>query len=68
MRGELEAAEREFKSALKIDGALLHARLNLAKVFIQGGNKRAAADELQAVLSVDPDNTEARRLLSTLRQ
>jgi Tfp pilus assembly protein PilF len=42
-------------------------RLELARFYLTASNRSRARGEIQAVLAMDPDNAEARRLAESLR-
>ncbi len=55
-----------FRRALEVNPDYLVARLNLACALSQGGEERAAAEELRSVLSAEPENQPALALLEGL--
>jgi tetratricopeptide (TPR) repeat protein/predicted AlkP superfamily phosphohydrolase/phosphomutase len=65
--GNLEAAEKHFKSALEIDEYYLAAYFDLVDLYIAEDEKGRALKLLDEVLRVDPANDKARALKQSLR-
>jgi len=66
LKGNIAQAKQDYLRAIEVDSRYLPARLNLAKVYLNEGKRKEATQELEAVLAIDPDNAEARSLLSSL--
>ncbi len=54
--GEPEAAREQFRSAARLEPAMLSPRFNLYKLALAQHDDPAAADELRACLRIDPDD------------
>ena len=67
-RRELRSATSELKSALESDPSFLPARISLARIYAEEGKRAEAIAELETILSVNPGDPEARRLLEGLRR
>ena len=59
-------AEMEFQAAIAIDGSNSLYHIFLAELYRDIGLHRRAQAELERALSIEPQNTEARRLLDSL--
>lgn len=57
--GNIDEAEKLKKQVFKADTLLLNFRNNLARYYLANGKKSEMMNELNAVLSVDPYNSEA---------
>lgn len=60
-------AEKEFQAAIALDKNNASYRVMLATLYSEGGMLRRARSELEQVLSIDPRNEAARRLLDKLK-
>jgi len=58
--GEWEQAELAFKKALSIDYEFVNAHYGLAGVYTKRGNEELATHELEKVIELSPDSTEAK--------
>ena len=54
--GETHRAWEQFRSAVRLEPAMLSARFNLYRLALAQHDDPAAADELRACLRIDPDN------------
>ena len=59
-------AVEEYKAALKTDPSSLYLASTLAELYARSGNIREAIVEAQDVISNDPNNLDARRLLGRI--
>ena len=66
--GQVAAARTAFEQALKHDGNLASAKLNLARIEIAEKAYDAAAARLNAILKAEADNTEAMFALATIAE
>lgn len=58
-KGELDLAAREYERALRKDGALVQARINLGNVHVAKQEYREAMEEYREVLTFRPGHPEA---------
>jgi len=58
-KGELDLAAREYGRALRKDGSLVQARINLGNVHLAKREYPGAKDEYRKALSLSPDHPEA---------
>ena len=65
-QGMAAPAVEQFTKALEINPAFIMARINLAAAYEKGGEMDLAVGELKHVLSLDPGNHMAERMLSKL--
>ncbi len=59
-------AEAELQTAVKLDGENADYRIMLAEFFIQVGLRKRAEGELNRLLAIAPNNSEAKALLDSL--
>jgi curved DNA-binding protein CbpA len=62
------SAEQHFLKAIELDGLSSFSRIALAKLYIKATLPRKAENQLQELLHFDPENSEAKKLLSELRK
>lgn len=62
--GHFDMAEREFRDAMAADWKNADSHMGLAMSFVKQNNLAAARRELESVLSLQPGNQAARKLLS----
>lgn len=61
-------AEREnYQAKTQVEMQLSDIRINLGKVYLKKGDYAKAAESFEKVLEEDPENTEARALLNSIR-
>jgi tetratricopeptide (TPR) repeat protein len=65
--GDDASAERRFRQAIQEDTKYVPARLDLARLFFDRGDKSKARKELEAVLRLDPGNREAKSAMEDPR-
>lgn len=65
-RGDAPAAEAAYREALFLNDQLLPARLNLADLLRAAGREPEAREQLEAALSIAPDNGNALHALGLL--
>lgn len=65
-QGKLDDAEREFRRSIELDPAYLDARIGLAQVLAQRGDRAAARDHLTALAAQYPDSPVPRTELAEL--
>ncbi|MBV9124883.1 MAG: tetratricopeptide repeat protein [Planctomycetes bacterium] len=61
-----DGAREAYATILEVNDKAEEARLKLARVYLETGDKTKAAAEVQKVLAHDPDNQEAQRLRKLL--
>jgi len=66
MNGDDDAAQDAFRRAVKLDPASIPAHLALAKLLLELEDHGGAIGSLQAVLHLDSENEEARKLLDKI--
>jgi tetratricopeptide (TPR) repeat protein len=64
--GDLKSAAQDFRSAIRTDKSYVLAYINLAKIQVREGRRKDAIEGLRTVLTMDPNNVEARNLLGNL--
>lgn len=66
-RGGFQEAGESFRRTLELDGGVASARVGLAQVMARTGNVAGAVEQLELALEFEPENPQARQLLSRLR-
>jgi len=67
-RRNVEAAERDFQAALRLDGSDSNAHFGLGDIYAQAGRHGEALSHYQAGLAKDPTNPQALAAMQKLRQ
>jgi len=67
-RGELQKAEEEFKTALKMNPEDPKAHNNLGVVYLKRGELQKAEEKFKMALEISPDMASARRALEKIRK
>ena len=68
IRGDLTAAEREFKNAIRLNPDYQKAYGNLGLIEAEQGKLKEAKETLQRALTLNPDDAIAREALKELRE
>jgi len=64
--GRVEEAKKNYLKAIEINGEYLDALIGLARIFTESKTYNEAAPLLKRALEIDPENSEARRLVTIL--
>ena len=65
--GRLEAAERAYETALKVDSGFVGAYINLADLFRLQNREKEGEQSLGKALAIDPNNADVHHALGLLR-
>ena len=65
--GRLEAAERAYETALKVDSGFVGAYINLADLFRLQNREKEGEQSLGKALAIDPNNADVHYALGLLR-
>jgi len=69
--GDEDGARRALAAAIEADPSYMRARMSLARLLLSKGDRKAAAEQLEAIIGIEPGAPlaqEARRLLKSVEQ
>jgi Flp pilus assembly protein TadD len=64
---DLDVAESEFLRSIELDSSHVKSRINLARVYLDKGEKEKAAEQVESGLKLDSTSAEGFRLLGRVR-